>query len=251
MSVTERLEVALSAEDITVKFGGFVALDGVNLSVPSGQRRAIVGPNGAGKTTLINVLQGVIPPATGSISLFGEDVTDRPVWSRTRKGIARTHQITNLFGELTLAENVALAVHGLSPSRWVLHRRADRYLDVRAVSLERLEAAGLGNRADHKVLALSHGEQRQLELAMALANGPRVLLLDEPAAGLSPAERGTMLTLLSAVPTSTTIVMIEHNIDLVRALAEEITVLHHGAVMASATPDEIQANDEVRQVYLT
>ena len=244
-------DLALSLSEVTVRFGGFTAVDRLSLDVPAGQFRAIVGPNGAGKTTVINAIQGTLRPNAGSIRVLGDDVTRLSPWERTRRGMARTFQITDLFSELTLLENVELAIHGLSPTRWVAHRRTDRYADIRARAWDRLELTDLAARAEERVSRLSHGEQRQLELAMALANEPRLLLLDEPAAGLSPAERQTMLRLLSLVSDQMTVVMIEHNFDLVHALADEVTVLHHGSVIASASPEAIQADTDVRRIYLT
>ncbi len=251
MSAQITVDAALALDGVTVRFGGFVAVNNLSLTVPVGQFRAIVGPNGAGKTTAINAIHGSIVPHSGTIRLRDEDVTALPTWARTRKGLARTYQITDLFGDLTLLENVELAIHGLQPSRWAGHRTGDSYHEVRDQAHASLEQAGLGGRSGDTVSALSHGEQRQLELAMALANDPELLLLDEPAAGLSPAERQTMRDLLSSVPDAMTVIMIEHNFDLVHALAEEVTVLHHGSVIASAPPADIQSDAEVRRIYLT
>jgi branched-chain amino acid transport system ATP-binding protein len=242
---------ALELDEVVVRFGGFVAVDRLTLSVPEGQFRAIVGPNGAGKTTAIHAAHGSLRPQTGHVRLLGEDVTRLAPWARTRRGMARTYQVTDLFSELTLLQNLELALHGLSPSRWVLHRRTDHYEDVRERAIANLERTWLVDRANDKVSALSHGEQRQLELAMALANDPAVLLLDEPAAGLSPAERRRMQELLGTISSGMTVIMIEHNLDLVHALADEVTVLHHGSVVTSAPPAAIQEDAEVKRVYLS
>ena len=251
MSGSDGAPAALEFTDLTVRFGGFVAVNSLSLRVPQGQFRAIIGPNGAGKTTAINAAHGVIRPDGGAIRVSGEDVTRLPTWARTRRGIARTYQITDLFADLSLRENVELAIHGLAPSRWVAYRRSDRYEDVRERAMYQLDLTGLGGRAEERVATLSHGEQRQLELIMALAGEPSVLLLDEPAAGLSPAERHSMLTLLETVSGRMTVVMIEHNFDLVHALADEVTVLHHGALVTSAPPAVIQADAEVKRIYLS
>ena len=251
MSQADGELAALEFEDLTVRFGGFTAVDGLSLQVPRGQFRAIIGPNGAGKTTAINAAHGAVSPDRGSIRLSGEDVTKLPTWARTRRGLARTYQITDLFSELSLRENVELAIHGLERSRWVTYRRAAGYAAVRERAAHQLELTGLGARAEERVVTLSHGEQRQLELALALASGPSVLLLDEPAAGLSPAERHSMLNLLRKVSGGMTVVMIEHNFDLVHALADEVTVLDHGRLVMSAPPAEIQTDAEVKRIYLS
>jgi branched-chain amino acid transport system ATP-binding protein len=241
---------AIRTEHVSVAYGGFRALSDVNLSIPAGQRRAIIGPNGAGKTTLLKCISGALAPSGGHIWLLGHDVTRLPEHHRTRRGIGRTYQITNLFRHLTVIENAVLATQGLSPVKWNWFRAVEKFHDVHGQALQYLQRIGLDRRAGETVSNLSYGEQRQLELALALASRPSVLLLDEPAAGLSPAERQTMAAQIATIDRDITIVMIEHNMDLVMSFADEITVLHHGEVVAEGTPADIRSNDKVRQVYL-
>lgn len=241
---------AIQVEDLLVAFGGFRAVDGVSLAVPKGERRAIIGPNGAGKTTLMKVIGGALQPVGGRVSCFGQDITRLPEHRRSHLGIARTYQITNLFRHLTVLENVCLSVLGLSPRKWVSRRPLYRFPDIHDKAMGHLEAVGLGNRAQEIVANMSYGEQRQLELAVALAGDPKVLLLDEPAAGLSPAERQAMSEQIQGIPRDITVIMVEHNMDLVMAFADRVTVLHHGKIVADGTTGEIRTNSEVRSVYL-
>lgn len=251
MAVTTPMAAeAIGVRHISVAYGGFRALDDVSVSIPTGQRHAIIGPNGAGKTTLLKVISGALAPTGGQIWLLDNDVTKLPEHQRTRRGIGRTYQITNLFSHLTVLENAVLATQGLSPVKWSLFRAVEKFPDIHGQALHYLEQSGLDRRADETVNNLSYGEQRQLELALALASRPQVLLLDEPAAGLSPAERQTMAAQIAAIGRKITIVMIEHNMDLVMSFAEQITVLHHGEVVAAGTPADIRSNAKVRQVYL-
>lgn len=241
---------AIEVENLRVSFGGFHAVDGVSLTVPIGERRAIIGPNGAGKTTLMRVIGGALRPAGGRVACLGQDITHLPEHRRSHLGIARTYQITNLFRHLTVLENVCLGVLGLSPRKWVSRRPLSRFPDIQEKAMGHLEAVGLGHRAQELVANLSYGEQRQLELAVALAGDPKVLLLDEPAAGLSPAERQAMSEQITEIPRDITVIMVEHNMDLVMAFADRVTVLHHGKIVADGTPGEIRTNSEVRSVYL-
>lgn len=241
---------ALSILDLSVDFGRFRAVDKVSLTVHEGEHRAVIGPNGAGKTTLLKAVAGALRPSEGRVALFGDEVSHLPEHERSRRGIARTFQITNLFPQLKVMDNVRLATLGVSRSKWVFHRLLSRYGDVTDQVHDHLAQVGLVGRADELVANLSYGEQRQLEMAVALATRPRILLLDEPAAGLAPGERTTIQELVTEVSRETTVVMIEHDMDLVLAFADVITVLHNGRVVAEGSPVEIQENEEVRRVYL-
>jgi branched-chain amino acid transport system ATP-binding protein len=240
---------AIEVRDLSKVFGGLAAVDGVSLEVPAGQRRALIGPNGAGKTTLFHCVTGTLAPTGGSVSLFGRDVTREPEHRRTALGMGRTFQITNVFADLTLLENLALALLGTDRRKWILHRGVDSFPEVRRQAEEGLEAVGLGGRAALPVKQVSYGERRQLELALALATRPKVLFLDEPCAGLSPSERQRIAKMVAALPRDITLVMIEHDMDVALGLADRVTVLHQGRVILEGGPDEVRANPEVREVY--
>jgi branched-chain amino acid transport system ATP-binding protein len=241
---------ALSLAGVSKAFGGLRALDGVSLEVRPGERRAIIGPNGAGKTTLFSLISGEQPVTAGRIALFGRDVTRLPPYRRAALGLARTYQITNLFPRLTVLENCVLAVQALTPVKLHLHRSLARYPDLFARARAVLGAVGLDAQEGEVVRNLSHGEQRQLEIALALAASPRLLLLDEPTAGLSPAESQTMTALLKTLDAGITLLVIEHDMDVAFALTERITVLHYGRVVADGLAREVQANPLVQEVYL-
>jgi branched-chain amino acid transport system ATP-binding protein len=241
---------ALELDGVTKAFGGLVAVDRVTLSVEERERRAVIGPNGAGKTTLFNLITGLLPVTAGRIRLFGEDVTGQPVHRRVAAGIGRTYQITNLFPALTVADNVRLAAQGLSPSKFQMLRPVARRGPLQERVEQALAAVGLLERADLLARELSHGEQRQLELALALAVQPKLLMLDEPGAGLSAAERGTMFQLIQGLPDNLTLIIIEHDMDLALRLVERVTCLHNGRVIAEDSPEAIVENETVQQVYL-
>ena len=241
---------ALHLDAVCRAFGGLQAVDGVTLTVHPGERRALIGPNGAGKTTLFNLIAGAMPLSSGRIALFGRDVTHAPAHRRAALGLARTFQITNLFPDLSVLENCLLAVQAHLPVRFSMFRPVGRYpalLERARAALQRLELEKLG---DAVVRNLSHGEQRQLELAIALAATPRLLLLDEPAAGLSPDETQKMVALVRKLKGRYTIILIEHKIDVVMTMSDRISVMHFGSVIAEGTPAEIQRNPEVRRAYL-
>jgi len=241
---------ALHLEELTKAFGGLLAVDRVSMRVAVGERRALIGPNGAGKTTLFNCVAGTLRATGGRAVLFGQDVTRLAEPQRAAMGLARTCQISNLFPGLTALENVLLAVQGTTREKWVLHRPVVAFrnsLDRAAAALERV---GLGHRAADPVSRLSYGERRQLEFALALASRPRALLLDEPTAGLSPADRDRIVKTIAQVPRDITVLLIEHNMDVVLGLADRITVLHNGRVVVEGTPDEVRANPQAREVYL-
>jgi branched-chain amino acid transport system ATP-binding protein len=241
---------ALSLTDLSKEFGGLRALDGVSLAVGSGERRAIIGPNGAGKTTLFSLISGETRPTDGRIVLFGRDVTRFSPHRRAALGLARTYQITNLFPRLTALENCLLAVQALTPAKFHLHRGLRRYPAFFARARAVLAAVGLDDKEREAVRNLSHGEQRQLEIALALAGQPRVLLLDEPTAGLSPAESRLMAGLLRRLDPEITVLMIEHDMDIALELSEMVTVLHYGRVIADGPREQVKADPQVKEIYL-
>ncbi len=243
-------ELALSISNVSKVFGGLRAVDGVNLHVQSGERRAIIGPNGAGKTTLFNLISGELPPTEGRITLFGRDITRLPPHRRAALGLARTYQITNLFPRLTVLENCLLAVQALTPTKFHLHRALSRYTALFDRARSVLEAVGLTGKEAETVRSLSHGEQRQLEIALALAGAPKLLLLDEPTAGLSPAESHMMTALLKKLDPAITILIIEHDMGVAFELTNRITVLHFAKVVADGLADEVKANPLVQEIYL-
>jgi branched-chain amino acid transport system ATP-binding protein len=241
---------ALQLKSVAKLFGGLRAVDGVDLTVQPGERRALIGPNGAGKTTLFNLIAGALPVTMGTITLFGEDVTRKAAHRRAWLGLARTFQISNLFPTLTVLENCLLAVQALTPARLAMHRALASSGDLHARARATLDAVGLADRADATVRQLSHGEQRQLEIGLALAGAPRLLLLDEPTAGLSPAESQAMARLLMSLDPAMTVLIIEHDMDIALEIARHVTVLHYGRVIADGTRDEIRAHPLVREIYL-
>jgi branched-chain amino acid transport system ATP-binding protein len=241
---------ALEVENLSCRFGALVAVHDISLAVPPGARFGIIGPNGAGKTTFFNLLSGELRPSGGRIRLFGEDVTRLSPPRRVAKGIGRTFQITRIFADLTVRENLTLALLGLSPSKLQPLRRwrADRARQRRA---EELAASfGLAHRLEDPARVLSHGELRELEVLLALATEPRVLLLDEPAAGLSPAERQDIRHLLRDLPTSLTLVMIEHDMEVLREVVDRVAVLHYGELVVEGPTAEVQQHPAVREIYL-
>jgi branched-chain amino acid transport system ATP-binding protein len=243
-------EQLLKVEGLTKRFGGVVAADAIALDIPRGEFHAIIGPNGAGKTTLIGLLAGEIIPQGGLISFDGRDITALPVYSRSLLGIARSFQITSLFGGFSALDNVALAVQahtGHSFQFWEDARRDDA---LRNPALEALAQVGLETRSAMQIDKLSHGEQRQLEIAMALATKPRLLLLDEPMAGMGPEESARMVEMLRQLKGSMTVLLIEHDMEAVFALADRLTVLVYGRIIASGDPEAVRADATVRQAYL-
>jgi branched-chain amino acid transport system ATP-binding protein len=243
-------EALLQIQDITKLFGGILASDHITLDVPQGELHAIIGPNGAGKTTLIGQLVGELKPNDGSISFAGEDVTTLPTYQRSLLGLARSFQITSLFLDFTALDNVALAVQAHAGHSFHFWRPARGEAELREPARAALARVGLADRADVIVANLSHGEHRQLEIAMALATRPRMLLLDEPMAGMGPEESARMVDLLRELKQDLTILLIEHDMEAVFALADRISVLVYGRVIASGTPEDIRSNEDVRQAYL-
>jgi branched-chain amino acid transport system ATP-binding protein len=243
-------EAILILENLVKDFGGLRATNDVSLSVQPGERRAIIGPNGAGKTTLFKLITGELALTAGRIFLKGKEITRLPPHRRIAAGLARTYQITNVFPGLTVEENVQLAAQGLSSRKFVLFRGIARQGEMHSRVVKALADVGLTAVRDVPVKELSYGEQRQLEIALALAGNPSVLLLDEPAAGLSSADRVQIGHLIRALPRDLTIVLIEHDMDLALGLVDHVTCLHYGAVIASDTPERIRANPEIQEIYL-
>jgi branched-chain amino acid transport system ATP-binding protein len=240
----------LRVEKLVRRFGGILATDHISLDVAQGELHAIIGPNGAGKTTLISQLTGHLAPQSGSVFLGGRDITGMPAYRRSALGLARSFQITSLLPDFTAADNVALAAqahHGHSFRFWANARKEKTLRDAAQAALDRV---GLGRRADVLVSRLSHGEQRELELAVALATRPQLLLLDEPMAGLGVTESARMVKLLQELRREVTIVLVEHDMAAVFALADRISVLVYGRVIASGAPGDIRQNDEVKRAYL-
>jgi branched-chain amino acid transport system ATP-binding protein len=245
----ERAEPILHLRGIGRRFGGVVAVSGVDLTVRAGERRAILGPNGAGKTTLFNLISGEFPPSAGAVELFGRDVTSAPARTRARMGLSRTFQTSRLFGGLSVEDNLYLAVLGVHEGHLRLVKtKADA--EIRDKARAMAETAGLGDRLDVMVAELSHGEQRQLEVGMARVADPKLMMLDEPAAGLSRAERVTLTEMLLALDPSITLILIEHDMDVALRVAEWVTMMHEGRVIVEGTPAEIRANETVHALYL-
>jgi branched-chain amino acid transport system ATP-binding protein len=240
----------LSVRDLVRRFGGITATDRVSLDVAQGELHAIIGPNGAGKTTLISQLTGHLMPDSGGIYLGGRDISRLPAYRRSALGLARSFQITSLLPDFTAADNVALAAQAHDGHSFSFWRSARKEGGLRRAALAALERLGLAHRADVLVSRLSHGEQRELELAVALATKPRLLLLDEPMAGLGVTESARMVKLLQELRKEATIVLVEHDMAAVFALADRISVLVYGRVIASDVPAAIRQNEEVKRAYL-
>ncbi len=241
---------ALAADHLCRRFRGVAAVADVSLRVAPGDRFGIIGPNGAGKTTLFNLLSGELRPSSGRVALFGRDITGMPPYRRVALGLGRTYQITRVFSDLTVLENLTLALHGLSRTKLSLLRPWRSYRGVMAEAAEFAARFGLAGRLGAIAAELSHGELRELEVLLALALKPRVLLLDEPAAGLSPAERVNIQVLLRSLPAELTLVMIEHDMDVLRVVVDSAAVLHLGALVAQGSMLDIQNDERVRELYL-
>lgn len=239
----------LETQDLQKSFGGVTATDHVSLQVEEGECHAVIGPNGAGKTTLIAQLSGMLPPDDGAILFNGKDITRLTAQRRSHLGLARSFQITSVFMGLSVLDNVALAVQAHSGHSFRFWRPARQDAALRGPALEMLEKVGLQDRANGLASEMSHGERRQLEIAMALATGPQLMLLDEPMAGMGPEESGRMVQTLKGLE-GITMLLVEHDMDAVFALADRISVMVYGRLIATGSPAEIRGNEEVRQAYL-
>ena len=240
---------ALVLDGVTRAFGALRAIEDVTFSVQAGERRAIMGANGAGKTTLFNVITGDFPATSGTVRFFGEDVTLAPAHDRIRMGLRRTYQSSLLFRDLTVRDNLFLAVRGVARGRYSFWRASPRHPSLIAVQ-DLLERSRLTHIAETRVSDLAHGQQRQLEIGMALAGAPRLILFDEPAAGLSPAERRELVQLLNALPRHLGFVLIEHDLEIALSVVDRVTVMHNGRVLKHGLPAEIEADPEVQAIYM-
>jgi branched-chain amino acid transport system ATP-binding protein len=239
----------IEAKDVHVQFGGFSALSNVSLALKRGQLASIIGPNGAGKSTLFNVLSGSLKPTSGAVFALGRDVTRLPQHRITRLGVAKSFQITSVFPQLTVLDNVRIALQGMG-RRFDFWTQRAGMRDQIARAEEILDLVGLKERAERAAGTLAHGEQRSLEIAMALASSPKALLLDEPTAGMSPEETRGMMDLIVRLAADKTVILVEHKMKLIMGVSDRIVVLHHGEVIADGTPADIRADAEVRRVYL-
>ena len=241
----------LKTENLTKSFGALTAVNGVTLDIAAGSLHSIIGPNGAGKTTLFNLLTGTFPPTSGRIIFDGRDITGTPAHRIAHLGLARSYQRTTVFPALSLLDNAWVAAFACSPwKKNFLWKRTSEYATVAERARQSLADVGLSDKSNQPAREISHGEQRQLELAIALAAAPRVLLLDEPAAGLSPDETRKMVSLVRGLKGRYTIVLIEHKMDIIMSVSDRISVMHFGGLIAEGDPGEIQRNPEVRRAYL-
>jgi branched-chain amino acid transport system ATP-binding protein len=240
----------LELRDLSKTFGGLRAVRGVSFKIMPGERKAIIGPNGAGKTTLFNLISGIFPASSGQVLLFGKDVTSWPSHRRAALGMARTFQVTSLFPKLTVLDNVLLAIKGRRASKFVMWRFLSSYRDVYDKAHGLLERAAFLDRKDTEVRYLSHGEQRQLEIVLGLAGDPDILLLDEPAAGLSSGESAEMAQFLQKLDRSIALLLIEHDMDIVFDVAGDISVLHFGEILESGSAERIRSSAKVQEIYL-
>lgn len=247
---TQPAHPLLELKSVSMHFGALKAVDGVTMQLVAGERVAILGPNGAGKTTLFNAITGMTPASGGQVLFGGDDITRATPDARAHRGIARTFQITNLFFGLSIEDNLLLATRGLSRSRFAFWRDGGAHGNERGIADSALERCHLASKRHLLVKEISHGEQRQLELAMSLTSSPRLLLLDEPAAGLSPAERVVMAEVIRGLPDALSLVLIEHDIDLALGLVDRVVCMYQGAVLVEGKPDEIRGNSQVQEIYL-
>jgi branched-chain amino acid transport system ATP-binding protein len=244
------MSAALQLQGLKKAFGGLPATNDVSLTVPAGERRLIIGPNGAGKTTLFNLITGTLKADAGTIRLFGENISRLKPHARAHRGLARTYQIITLFPKDSLEHNVVLSLLGLSSARWDAFGALTAQTSLRDEARRILGLVGLEARAGKPIGEVSYGEKRRVEIAMALAQKPRLLLLDEPLAGLSREERGGIKALIATIPRDVTVVMIEHDMDTALDLAERVTVLHYGSVIVEGTRSEVVADPRTREIYL-
>jgi branched-chain amino acid transport system ATP-binding protein len=242
----------LEVTHLTKRYGALVAVDDVSMSIADGEVRAVIGPNGAGKTTLFHLITGVVPPTQGTVRFAGDDITGLPAYAVCQRGLSRTFQLTSLFPEISARENVMVAAQARDPQRWRPFGGGDVFETARKRADASLDQLGLGHIADSPAGLLSHGDQRLLEVAMAMSQQPKVLLLDEPTQGLSVEETAQAVETLAGFldQTRITVLLVEHDMEVVFRLAHKITVLHRGAVIADGTPDAVKANERVQEAYL-
>ena len=241
---------ALEVKGLTKQFGGVKAVNDVSFSVRTGERLAIIGPNGAGKTSLFNLINGQLAPTAGSINFLGEDVTSFPVHRRAHRGMARAFQIISLLVKLTVIENVLLTIHGTKPYRYKMLGRIDEFSGIKEKAEEFLKNLNLWERRKHAVSSLSYGEQRKLEIGLGLAMQPKLLLLDEPSAGLSKEESTEIIEIINSLDPNITVMMVDHDMDMVFQVSDRIIVLHYGQVLMDGRPDEVQGDQRVKEIYL-
>ena len=241
-------DIILRTEALTRRFGGFTALNGVSAAFERNRLTSIIGPNGAGKSTYFNLLSGALPPSSGRVLLDGVELSGRPQHEFAHAGVAKSFQITNIFPGFTVLENVRIALQARARRSDFWSRRADLGLEARAHEL--LGEVGLATHPRRAGRELAHGQQRALEIAIALAAGPALLLMDEPTAGMSPEETRTMMDLIVRLASERTVILVEHKMKMVMGISDRLVVLHHGELLATGTPADIRANDEVRRVYL-
>lgn len=240
----------LVVEKLSKNFGGLQALDNLSLEIQQGEQRAIIGPNGAGKTTLFNLISGQLSPSSGRIYLFDQDVTTLPPYKRAALRLARTFQITNLFPNLTVMENMLLAVQALDSVKFSLCRPITTYHHILGRAQSLLEERNLWDKRNALIRNLSYGDQRQMEILLALAGEPKLLLLDEPTAGLSAAETQQVVSMIRHLDPSITVLLIEHDMDVVFQVAQHMTVLHQGKLLADGSPEEVRKDLQVMEIYL-
>ncbi len=239
----------IETRGVTKQFGGFTALKEVSVKVPAGKLTSIIGPNGAGKSTYFNILSGAFAPSKGQVLFEGRDITGLKPHDYAHLGIAKSFQITNLFPNFTAQENVRIALQA-HVSRYALWSKRENLPGLQEQAMELLNLVGLGDRAKHLARELAHGQQRALEIAVALAAKPRVLLMDEPTAGMSPEETKTMMGLIQKLVQDRTVILVEHKMKMVMGISDHVVVLHHGQLLAEGTPDQIRNNETVKAVYL-
>jgi len=250
MSQVPATGYAFKTEGLSRHFAGFRAVNDISIEIPAGGVRTIIGPNGAGKTTFFNLLSGLLPPTHGSIWFEGNDITGLPAYRRARLGIARSFQITNIFGKLSVGENVRLAVQAVYDGKGNFLLPGSRMGGIAERTQRILDDIGLAGVQDARAENLSHGDQRRLEIGLVLAVDPKVLLLDEPLAGMSPAETQSTVELIKRIVRDRTVILVEHDIDTVMAISDTITVMQTGGILAVGTPSEIRNNETVRRAYL-
>jgi branched-chain amino acid transport system ATP-binding protein len=241
---------SLRIDRLSKKFGGLRVLNDLSLTVEAGEYVAVIGPNGAGKTTLLNVITGELPANTGRLYLFGKDITDMPTHQRIQAGLGRSFQITRLFYDLTVLDNLSLALQASHPSRYQMFREAARYREVITEAERLLKTIDLWHKKDELVASISYGEQRKMEITLALASNPKVLLMDEPTAGLASVEIHDFTNMIKALAADTTLIFSAHDMNVVFTLAKRVIVLYFGEIVAQGTPEQIQKNQKVREIYL-